>query len=109
MRRSTANSGGTSAAVAAVPTNDIYPAATASVLQYTANPTAGTLIGRVWGGRVPSPAPATVIGANVLQAITFDRTNGALTGTADVLAWNFNGAVLPAGLSVVAYFWWIEN
>ena len=34
-KRSTASTGGTSAAVTAVPTDDTYPAATASVLQYT--------------------------------------------------------------------------
>lgn len=108
VKRSTANSGGTSALVAAVPIDDIYPAATATVRQYTANPTAGTLIGSVWSGRVTSPAPATAAG-DFEKVIFDDRQPIVLTGITDVLAWNLGGVALPAGLSVQASVWWTEG
>lgn len=112
LRRSTANSAGTSVAVAAIPTTDTFAAASATVLQYTVNPTAGTLLGRLWTGRVGSPAPGTVgIGDSEKILLLSDRTGlqpVTLTGVNDVLAWNFNGATLPAGLSVTAHFWWTE-
>lgn len=83
--------------------------ATATVLQYTANPTAGTLVGRIWSGRVSSPAPATGGVGNVNIALDFQRNSIKLAGINDVLAWNFNGAALPAGLSVVAWVQWMET
>lgn len=43
VKRSAANTGGTSVVVAAVPIDDSFAAATATVRQYTANPTAGPL------------------------------------------------------------------
>ena len=59
LKRSTANTGGTADLIAAVPTEKSYPAATAVVRQYRANPaTLGTNVGALWSGRVPSPAPA---------------------------------------------------
>lgn len=111
VKRSTANTGGTSALVTAVQVNDIDPAATASVRQYTANPTAGTLIGSVWTGRVPAPAPATAF-AGASECVVWGQNFGpavVLTGTTDVLAWNLGGVALPAGLSVQASVWWRES
>ena len=108
VKRSTANTGGTSVAETAIPIDDSYPAATAVVRRYTANPTAGTLIGSLWSGRIPSPAPATALA--MTEKCLFDgREAVILTGTTDVLAWNFNGAALPAGLSVQASVWWTES
>jgi hypothetical protein len=103
-RRSTANAGGTSASVAAAPSG-----ATAEVLQYTANPTAGTPIARIWSGRVSSPAPASTGVGNSNVTLELGRANIKLAGINDVLAFNFNGAALPAGLSVSAWFAWVEN
>lgn len=112
VKRSSANTGGTSAPVTRVPLDDAYPAATATVLQYTANSTGGgTLIGNVWTGRVASPAIATASGGDFEKSIL----NGGmmqpvrLTGITDVLAWNFGGVALPSGLSVQACVWWTEN
>jgi hypothetical protein len=107
-KRSTANSGGTSAAVTRVPVDSAHPAATATVLQYTANPTAGNLIGSVWSGRVVSPAPASVA-SYVGRDLDFTRQAITLTGVNDVLAWNLNGIVLPTGLSVQAWVSWDES
>jgi hypothetical protein len=108
VKRSTANTAGTSATIPGVPLDDVYPAATATVRQYTANPTLGTFIGTVWSGRVASPAPATAQNGTE-KVLTFDRGPIILTGTTDVLAWTLNGVALPAGLSVQAYVWWTEQ
>jgi hypothetical protein len=114
IKRSTANTGGTSASPAMVPANSGYPAATASVLQYTANPTLGAAIGKVWGGYINSPAPATAgIGKQGFE-LDFSNIPTNFYGKAlelragEVLAWNFNGAALPAGLIVLAYVVWDE-
>jgi hypothetical protein len=109
VKRSTANSGGTSVLVTAVPADDAFPAATATVRQYTANPTAGALIGNVWSGRVAAPAPASAVTDSEVSPLTDRISPITLSGTADVLAWNFGGVALPAGLSVQASVWWTEN
>lgn len=110
LARSTANSGGTSAAVTAVKTSATYSAATAAVLQYTANPTAGNLVGRMWSGWVASPAPATALVGDIVIPLLPAGTSGlVLTGTSQVLAVNFNGAALPAGLSVRTVVQWDER
>lgn len=109
VKRSTANSVGTSAPVAKVPLDKAYPAATATVLQYTANPTAGTLIGAVWSGSVAAPATATAVG-NTEKIIELSMgTFATLSGTTDVLAWNFNGVALPSGLSIAPWVMWTEQ
>lgn len=113
LKRSTANSGGTSAAVVRVGSDQNDSAATATVLQYTANPTAGNLIGNAWSGFISSPAPATAgIGGIMGAFVDFPDSLGkpiTLRSTSDVLAWNFNGAALPAGLSVRAGVIWTEE
>lgn len=109
LKRSTANSGGTSSTLTAVPADSAFPAATAVVRQYTANPTAGTLVGRVWGGKVAAPVPASAVG-DAEKIIDVNRISSlALRGTGEVLAWNFGGAALPTGLSVQAWVVWTEN
>lgn len=110
-KRSTANSGGTSASVTAVPVQSGNAAAAATLLQYTANPTAGTLIGNLWSGFVASPAPATAGTLGTGLVLDFTSMFGqpiALLSAAEVLAWNFGGAALPSGLSVLAAAQWFE-
>lgn len=110
LKRSTANTGGTSALVAGVPTNDAYPAPTATVRQYTANPTAGTVVGSLWTGRVSAPVPGSTVSNGIERVLSFNQGGSVtLTGIADVLAWNFGGVALPAGLSVQAWVWWNET
>jgi hypothetical protein len=112
-KRSTANATGTHAAPAIVPFDSNNPAATATVLQYTVNPgTLGTLVGYAWSGWVNSPIITTAsIGQSVLE-INFEDMFGqplSLLSTSEVLAWNFQGAALPGGLSVNAYVVWTEG
>lgn len=111
-KRSAANTVGTSAAPGIVPYDSNNPAATATVLQYTVNPTAGALVGYVWGGWVDSPVITTAGVGGVITEVDFVTAYGqplALLSAAEVLAWNFKGAALPAGLSVVAYVVWTES
>lgn len=71
VKRSTANTGGTSAAVTALRADANDAAQTATVLQYTANPTAGTLIGNVWSSLINS-------------LLTAPRTSGTIARTVKI-------------------------
>lgn len=111
-KRSTANSGGTHAEPAIVPYNSNNPTASAVVSQYTANPTAGSLVGYLWGGWVNSPK-VTTAGTGGIQGIEVDFEDMfgqpvSLLSASEVLGWNFKGATLPTGLSVIAYAVWYE-
>jgi hypothetical protein len=110
-KRSTANSAGTSAAVTAVPHDSGSSAATATVLQYTANPTPGTLVGNIRSAKILAPAPSSL--ANPTFVWDFESGNTGvppvLRGATQVLAVNFNGAALPAGLSVQVNVTWTEE
>ncbi len=112
LKRSAANTGGTSAAATPVPCDSADAAATATPLQYTANPTLGAVVtGRVWAGHVSSAAPASVGVGSSIVTVDFIQLLGkpiTLRGVAEVLAWNFNGAALPTGLSVIAGVIWTE-
>lgn len=112
-KRSTANSGGTSSNLTEVPLDSSNAAATATTLSYTVDTATGTLVGNVWGGWVDSPVVTTAgIGGLVGTCVDFTDLYGqpvALRGTAEVLAWNFNLATLPPGLSVIATATWTEE
>ena len=112
-KRSAANTGGTSAASTVVAFQSSSAAASATVLQYTANPTAGAIIANVWNGWLNSPK-STTAGTGGLQGVVidFETLYGkpiALLSAAEVLALNFNGAALPTGLSVLAWVQWAES
>lgn len=111
-KRSAANAGGTHAAPTIVPVSSGNPAAGATVLQYTVNPTAGTLIGNMWSGFIDSPVIGAGSGGLQGLILDFETMLGqpiALLSAAEVLAWNFGGAGLPAGLSVLAWALWAES
>lgn len=113
VKRSTANSGGTSAAVVSIRSDQNDPVATATVLQYTANPTAGTLLGNAWAGHIGSITPASA-GIPALAGVFIDFTEEfgkpiILRSTSDVLSWNFGGVALPAGLNVRCGVRWTEE
>lgn len=113
LKRSTANAGGTSAAVVSIRSDQNDSAATATALQYTANPTAGNLIGKAWSGFINAPKDNTAgIGGNIGVFVDFPDSLGkpiTLRSISDVLAWNFEGATLPAGLIVRAGVLWTEE
>lgn len=71
-----------------------------------------SLVGRIWSGRVASPGAGTAILGDANVVVSFsERGFGSivLNGTAESLLFNFNGAALPAGLSVVAWVQWMET
>jgi hypothetical protein len=109
VKRSTANSAGTSAAITAVPLDSTSAAATATLLEYTANPTTGTLVGKVEGAKFVIPT-ALVAGSTYV----FDFGNRAtrhvvLRGTSQVLAVNLNGVTVTGGAFIVSFEWTEEN
>lgn len=109
LKRSTANTVGTSAAVTAVPLDSNSAAASGTVLSYTANPTTGNLVGNIVTPKVLFPAAASV--ANGYVEFEFGNQAGqaiVLRGTAQVLAVNFAGVTLAGG-SVSCYVQWTEE
>lgn len=106
LKRSTANSGGTSATVAAVPHDSASAAATAVARSYTANPTLGTLVGAVRSDKVLIGSTTTAGdemvydfgGSSLTQAIV-------LRGTAEVLAVNLNATTATGGSFNISMEW----
>lgn len=108
LKRSTANSGGTSTIRTAIPYDSNDSAATATVRAYTANPTTGTLIGNI--------ATDTMFfsnGGGQQQNLRYDfgdRPSKAivLRGTSEVLAINLN-SVSVTGSDFNIYVEWTEE
>ena len=110
LKRSTANTGGTPSAVTAVPNDSANGAATASVVTYGANPTTGTLVGNVRSAKVGIGTSTSV---NITeQPWQFGIFNGqaiVLRGVNEVLAMNWNGAAVGAGMSLDIDIEWTEE
>lgn len=106
VKRSAANSGGTSGAMTSVPNNTANSAAASLPLAYTANPTPGATVGTVARSYVPVPAIAT---ATVNGITTFDFGERGqpiiLSGIAQNLAVNLNGVTVTGGVFSVKYEW----
>lgn len=105
IKRSAADSGGTSTAMAAIPHDSADSAAGAAPLSYTANPTPGTAVGTVRQVYVP-----VVVSTAITQAVTVlefgDKGKPIiLNGVAQGLAVNLNGATLAGGVINVTFEW----
>jgi len=111
VKRSAANTGGTSAALTIVPLDSNNIVATATPLSYSANPTGlGSAVGNVRATKLLSQIPTGL--NNSVYVWNFDSPGSQpvyLRGTAQVLALNFNSVALPAGLSVNCTFTWTEE
>jgi hypothetical protein len=109
VKRSTANSAGTSTSPTRVPHDSTNAAATATVLAYTANPTTGTLVGAVRVVKILYPAPAGTTNA-ISEFIFGDQRQQSfvLRGTSEVLALNLNSVTVTGG-SIDAYVEWTEE
>ncbi len=112
IKRSTANSGGTSTLLNNVPVDSQNAAATATVRSYTTNPTLGTSVGTIRSRKV---FVATLTGNNsnsdeVLLEFgsRTDTQNLVLRGTNEVLSINLNG-VTSTGNSASCSVEWIEE
>lgn len=107
LKRSTANSAGTATTPAIVPHDSNSAAATAVVRAYTANPTAGALVGNVRATKMLVP---TITGAEAPVEFTFgleETQSLRLRGTGEVLALNLNGQTL-LGNSFDIFIEWTE-
>jgi hypothetical protein len=106
--RSTADTGGTHSAPTIVPFDSNSPAASATVLSYTANPTVGNLVGNLFAGYVFLAAPATAtVGSDKVILDYGNRPSQAivLRGTSQVLAVNLNGATVTGGAFDINIEW----
>jgi hypothetical protein len=111
VKRSTANSGGTSTTISGVPHDSGDAAASATVRAYTVNPTLGTLVGNIYAEKVLVPSTNNSSGkgaASVNLVSTLDSKPLTLKSASEVISFNFNG-VSHAGNSVNASFTWIEE
>lgn len=114
VKRSTANSSGTSTTETGVPLNSANAAASAVVKTYTANPTTGTLVGRIATFSI-NTTTASVSGQllGTEGAICLYRAQEygqavVLSGTAQGLCVNFNGTAPTAG-TLAFYVVWTEE
>ena len=114
LKRSTANTGGTSTAQTAVPMDSNSAEATASVLAYTANPTAlGTLVGNIRSYRMliettpTGGVSSTDIAMTALSEISFGGIGQApvLRGTSQLLSVNFAAGTATGNLINIFIEW----
>jgi hypothetical protein len=100
VKRSTANTVGTSTAPTIVSNDSNNPAGTAVVRAYTANPTLGTAVGTMRSNKIlintPVPSNAQTAGTQWPVDWTFGELGQSivLRGVAQVLAVNLNGVTL---------------
>jgi hypothetical protein len=113
IKRSSADTLGTSTTLTNVPYDSVMAAPTAVVKSYTANPTLGTTVGTLRSVLClfPSPAPSNAQSAvNYPADLIFGAAEAApivLHGIAEQLAVNFNGTTL-AGSSMAIDIEWTE-
>lgn len=108
LKRSAANTAGTSTTPTAVPLDSTFSAATAVVRAYTANPSAlGALVGNLRTAKLAIP---TVTGSSVLLDWRFgDGVSPIiLRSAAELFALNLNGTTL-AGSSFDIFIEWTEE
>lgn len=110
IKRSTANSSGTSATATAVPNDSTNAAGTAVVRSYTANPTLGTTVGSVAVRKIFIPGVASVGNEPEQYLYNAGRPSQSivLRGTGEVLSINLNGVTLTGG-SCSYYIEWTEE
>ena len=107
IKRSTANTAGTSTAPTRVPYDSANAAVTATVLAYTANPTLGTTVGTVSARRAFIPGAATASDAQGLEIISGDVGQQMMTlrGIAEVLAVNLNATTVTGSAFNITVEW----
>lgn len=106
-KRSTADSGGTSAAMPAVPMDSGNTAAVSAPLSYTANPTTGTLVGNLDSKKIGVMATTTT-GNDYYLWVPGMGQSIVLRGTTEQIALNLNAVTLTGGSCDIT-FQWIET
>lgn len=109
IKRSTANTLGTSTAPTGIPYDSTNAAATATVLAYTANPTLGTAVGTLFSTKLQIPTAATSGDALALNFGTSNAQAITLRGIAQVLAVNLNAATLTTSSFDITIEWTEES
>lgn len=97
VKRSTANTAGTSTASVAVKMDSNSPSATATALAYTANPTVGTLVGSIRNRKLLVGATSASSDAWLLDFGSRAGQAIVLRGINDVFAINLNGVTIVGG------------
>lgn len=105
IKRSTADTAGTSTAATAIPHDSSDAAATATCLAYTANPTTGTAVGTFRRGYVPVAGATSVVNPLIVFDFGDKGRPVVLRGIAQVLAVNLGGATLTGGTFDIAIEW----
>lgn len=112
IKRTTANSGGTSTTKTAAQSDSSDSAQTATLSLYTANPSSlGTGVS-VEANKTYLAAGATPGAAALPYVYTFGTRNDkaiVLRGTAESLAINFGGQTVPAGANLYLSIEWTED
>lgn len=108
VKRSTANSGGTSSTLTGVPFDSTSAAATAVVRSYTANPTTGTSVGTVRSNRVFISGGATTASSNSFDVFGDFAQAVVLRGTSESLCINLNGVTINSP-SLNLWVEWVEE
>jgi hypothetical protein len=103
IKRSAADTGGTSAAMTAVPDDSTFTAVSAPLSYTGTGPTAGTAVGNVDTYQLGCNAAATA-GPNDIYVLDRRLKPIVLRGTAQQLAVNFGGAITGGNLTVT-YEW----
>lgn len=121
IKRSTANTGGTSVTLTNVPYDSLNVAAGATVRYYGAaaaptNPTLGTAVGTISQSMLYLSPPTSsgtnpTTGNNSIEIDFIDGTLQPLTlrGVNEVLAINLNGITVPGGTNLEIDFVWTEE
>lgn len=104
IKRSTADTAGTSVAMTEVPDDANYAAASSAALTYTANPTLGGTVGDLDIIKLGCMATGTT-SPNDLYIANFRQKPIVLRGTAQQLAINLNGASVTGGSFALTYKW----
>ena len=110
IKRSSLNTGGTSAAVAAVPVDLNFRESTSTLLKYTANPTLGASAGVIWGGTVVIPASTATTEDNGLD-LNFEEFLGrplSLLTEYEALCVNLGGVSISGNSSFNVQITWKE-
>lgn len=103
IRRSTANTGGTSASITAV-AHDTTDSAVSLPLSYTANPTPGTSVGTMRSETIVL-GNATSVSGKVTWDFGERGKHVLLSGVAQGLAINLNGATFTGGVINISFEW----
>lgn len=108
LKRSTANTGGTSTTLTNVPHSSSIPSAGATVKAYTANPTVGTLVGNVRTGKLLLPAVGVLTSPLVFSlGVPPSAELLCVDGASESICINFSGST-PVGANLDINVEWIE-